>query len=314
MSKWSVIACDQHTSEPDYWDGLSEYIGDAPSTLRLMIPEAYLGRDISIQSVNAAMSDYLAGDVFREIKDSFIYVERTLPNGKVRRGLVGALNLQGNLLSTEGIVEERLPARIAVRRSAPLEMPHAMIFSHENLFDTVQKHEQLYDFELNAGGGHIIGYRADADTSCITELAVGDGNHSIAAAKRCGDGSALAELVDINDDAIEFEPIHRVVFGCDTGCLDEKIIRMDSVAEADDFCRNYIARHGGYIDYIHDDETAISMSEKDGCFAVLLPPFDKSRLFDDIRNNGAYPKKSFSIGHASDKRYYLECRKININD
>ena len=311
MSKWSVIACDQHTSEIEYWDGLSEYIGDAPSTLHMMIPEAYLGRNISSESINNVMRNYLSSSVFREIRDSFIYIERTLSNGKIRRGLIGALNLHGNILATEGIVEERLPARIEVRKAAPLEMPHAMVFTHDDVFSTVEKHEKLYDFSLNSGGGTIVGWSCTADTSMIKELAVGDGNHSIAAAKKCGDDYMLVEMVNILDDAIEFEPIHRVVFDTDTSCLSEKLFHMDTVSEAEEFCKEHIHKHGGYIDYIHDDETAIAMSKQDNAFAVLLPPFDKAKLFDDVKKYGPYPKKSFSIGHASDKRYYLECRKLN---
>ena len=307
MPKWSVIACDQHTSEPEYWDGLDTYIGGAPSTLRMIMPEAYLGRDLGYENINAAMRSYLDGNVFREIKNSMIYVERRLSNGKTRKGLVGALNLKENVLTTEGVVQERLPARIAIRKAAPLEIPHAMIFTCEDVFSTVQKGEMLYDFELNNGGGHIKGWLAEADTGRITKLAIGDGNHSIAAAKRCGDETALAELVDINDEAIDFEPIHRVIFGTKHA----EPVYMDTVAEAEAFCRDYTAKHGGTVDYIHDDSTALQLGSGENSLAVILPPFDKQRLFDDIEKYGPYPKKSFSIGHSNDKRYYLECRKIN---
>lgn len=307
MTKWSVIACDQHTSEPEYWNGLDEQIGDAPSTLRMIVPEAYLDREIDAGKINNAMQEYLAGGVFRELKDSLIYIERTLSNGAMRRGLVGAVDLNGKVLATEGIVEERLPARIAVREKAPLELPHAIVFTRDDVFKTVEKGELLYDFDLNNGGGHITGWLADADTGLIKSLAIGDGNHSLAAARLCGDGTALVELNDIRDDAIEFEPIHRVIFNSRS----RECVHIDSVAEADEFCSDYIAKHGGYVDYIHNDETAMKLGREEGCVAVILPAVDKNRLFDDIEKNGPYPKKSFSTGHADDKRYYLECRKIN---
>lgn len=311
MQKWSVIACDQHTSEPEYWDSLGRYIGNAPSTLHMMLPEAYLDREISYATINNTMSEYLANGVFREIKDALIYVERTLPNGKVRKGLVGAVNLHEEILATEDIVESRLPARVSIRKAAPLELPHILVFCQEDIFSSVKLGELVYDFDLNSDGGHIRGYLADADLSILSKLAIGDGNHSLAAAKKCGDHYALAELLDINDPAVEFYPIHRVLFDTDTSFLDEKIMHMDDVAECESFCKDYVAKHGGYIDYIHDDETAIAMGSAERCAAVLLPAFDKTKLFDDIESFGPYPKKSFSIGHSSDKRYYLECRKIN---
>lgn len=310
MEKWAVIACDQHTSEPEYWNRLDEFIGDSPSTLRLMLPEAFLSGN-SRGDINAYMHQYLNGGVFRNIEDSFIYVERTLKSGKVRKGLVGALNLSeyGNSVkATEATVQDRLPPRIEIRRSAPFEMPHIMVFVEDEI--KAEKHELLYDFELNAGGGHIRGYRADSDINPL-RMAVGDGNHSLAAAQACGDRYALVEVVDINDDAVEFEPIHRVILGTDTSSLKDRIMHMDDVAEAQAFCDDYVSRHGGRIDYIHNDSTALELGLRPGNAAVMLTAFDKMNLFDDIFSRGPYPKKSFSIGHAEDKRYYLECRLRN---
>lgn len=355
MEKWSVIACDQHSSEPEYWEALSRQIAGAPSTLNLMLPEAFLNREIRTESekINAVMREYLSSGVFTEIQDSYIYVERTLSSGAVRRGLVGALELSAYdyakgsvspIRATEGTVEERLPARVAIRKSAPLEMPHVMVFADDRqdlLFSAVEKGECLYDFDLSAGGGHIRGWKvsgaaADRIDAALTALAaeaeeryagfapavlaIGDGNHSLATAKKCGDSRALVELVNINDPAITFEPIHRVLFDTDTADfiarfgssvakipLQENYARL--VSETEEFCQEYIRTHGGSIDYIHNDETAVSMGQRKNCAAVLLPPLDKTELFSCIIRNGVFPKKSFSIGHAEDKRYYLECRK-----
>lgn len=317
MTRWSVIACDQHTSEKEYWAKLDEFVGDAPSTLRLMLPEAWLDGPDMTGTINENMRSYLDSGLFRTVENSYVYVERTLPSGLVRKGIVGNLNLKEydyrkdaspRIRATEGTVESRLPARVAIRKGAALEMPHVMVFCEDNV--PVEKGELLYDFDLSMGGGHIMGWRAEADFSGVTRMAVGDGNHSLATAKLCGAEKALVEVVSINDPAVIFEPIHRVIFDTDTSYLDEKVMHFTSVSAAEDFCCDYIQKHGGYIDYIHNDDTALEMGSRDGCAAAMLTPFDKTRLFDDVFTKGAYPRKSFSMGLADDKRFYLECALI----
>ena len=358
LDKWSVIACDQHSSEPEYWDALAQYVGSAPSTLHMMLPEAYLSRNIGHEavSINCSMRNYLESGVFTEINDSYVYVERTLPSGMIRRGLVGLVDLDlydysrdsvSLIRATEGTVEERLPARVRIRAGAPLEMPHIMIFMNDpenHVFSSVEPGRLLYDFELNCGGGHLVGRQvtgAAADRidrafqQLMTEaaaryrgmspvvLAVGDGNHSLATAKKCGDRYALAEIVNINDASIVFEPIHRVLFGTDTAEFvrqfgssiaqlkkEERESYASLIAETDRFCRDYLARFGGTVDYIHNDDAAIEMGRRENCAAILLPALDKMTLFDSIARYGPFPKKSFSIGHAAEKRYYMECRRL----
>ena len=358
LEKWSVIACDQHSAEPEYWDALEQYVGSAPSTLHMMLPEAYLSRNIGqeAESINRIMRDYLESGVFTEVNDSYVFVERTLPSGMVRPGLVGLVDLDqydysrdsvSLVRATEGTVEERLPARVKIRTGAPLEMPHIMIFMNdpENyVFSSVHPGRLLYDFELNCGGGHLVGRQvtgAAADRidrafqRLIAEaaaryretapvvLAVGDGNHSLATAKKCGDRYALAEIVNINDASIVFEPIHRVLFGTDIAefvrQFGSSVARLKQeegesyaslIARTDRFCRNYLARFGGTVDYIHNDDAAIEMGRREKCAAILLPALDKTTLFDSIARYGPFPKKSFSIGHAAEKRYYMECRKL----
>ena len=356
LTKWSVIACDQHSSEPEYWDALDRFVGNAPSSLRMILPEAYLSRDISnsAASIHAVMQKYLDEELFVSLPSSYVYVERTLASGVVRKGLVGAVDLNAYdyhagsvtpIRATEGTVEGRLPPRVAVRREAPLEMPHIMIFiddPEDRVFGSLEKGELLYDFELNAGGGHLKGQRingsaADKVDAAFADLsaraaekyagmppvvmAMGDGNHSLATAKKCGDRYALAEIVNIHDPSITFEPIHRVLFGTDPsdfirkfGSSVTRFAPEDNyallISRTDEFCRDYIADHGGKVDYIHNDDAAIAMGSREGCAAILLPALDKATLFDSIVRNGSFPKKSFSIGHAEDKRYYLECRKL----
>jgi len=269
MTAWSVVACDQFTSEPEYWARAEALVGDKPSTLRLMLPEAYLGKpqaEDSTARINAAMRRYLDGGLFWTLENSYVYVERTISDGRVRRGLVGALDLEeydwspasaSPIRATEGTVEDRLPPRVKVRQDAPLEMPHIMVFiddADNAVMDAAQGGEKVYDFDLMLGGGHLAGYRVpdnarvDAAVDALSDpaalaakyglagkapaiFAMGDGNHSLATAKKCWEALkpaltparrethparfALVELVNIHDPAISFEPIHKVLFDTD---------------------------------------------------------------------------------------------------
>lgn len=393
MHRWSVVACDQFTSEPEYWQQVRAIVGDAPSTLNMMLPEAELGtKDPETESVkiNAAMQKYLDTGVFKAYPDSYIYLERRLKNGAVRRGIMGMFDLEAYdwaegthspIRATEYTVEDRLPPRIRIRRNAPLEMPHIMIFMDDPddiVFSSVIKGEKIYDFELMQDGGSIAGWLVEdnerlaraaeklGDEDILrckygTEnkaivFAMGDGNHSLAAAKRHWEEIkktlpeaerelsparyALAELVNIHDAAISFEPIHKVIFDTDPAdffaeakaffadnagegrsidlVTGEGIERLnisgltigELIGKCEDFCREYIERHGGYIDYIHGDCECVEMSQRFGCAGILLPSMEKSELFGSVMKSGPFPKKSFSIGHGNDKRYYLECRRI----
>ena len=379
MTKWSCIACDQFTAEPEYWREAECIVGSEPSTLRLMLPEAWLGvRDSAAETrkIYAAMKDYVNRGIFRTVEQSFIYVERTLPSGAVRRGLVGKLDLEcydwapGSatpVRATEGTVESRLPARVEVRRGATLEMPHIMVFidDPENaVIPSAAGGEALYDFELMLGGGHIRGSRVTGEaaerlTAALeapegsVRFAMGDGNHSLAAAKRCWEQIkrnlpeseletyparyALAEIVNIHDEAVTFEPIHRVLLETvPRGFIEEAAARLPRgkgqavtllagrremeietgmplgalVALVDELLCDWRREHGGEPDYIHGDEEARALGGKPSSVGVLLPRLEKAELFPYITEHGPYPKKSFSIGHARDKRYYLECRAI----
>ncbi len=379
MTKWSCIACDQFTAEPEYWREAERIVGSEPSTLRLMLPEAWLGvRDSAAETrkIYAAMKDYVNRGIFRTVEQSFIYVERMLPSGAVRRGLVGKLDLEcydwapGSatpVRATEGTVESRLPARVEVRRGATLEMPHIMVFidDPENaVIPSAAGGEVLYDFELMLGGGHIRGSRVTGEaaerlTAALeapegaVRFAMGDGNHSLAAAKRCWEQIkrnlpeselethparyALAEIVNIHDEAVTFEPIHRVLLETvPRGFIEEAAARLPRgkgqavtllagrremeietgmplgalVALVDELLGDWRREHGGEPDYIHGDEEARALGGKPSSVGVLLPRLEKAELFPYITEHGPYPKKSFSIGHARDKRYYLECRAI----
>jgi len=254
LRKWTVIACDQFTSDQDFWARVQNTVGDAPSTLHMILPEAWLGRvdeAARTREINQTMARYLAEDLFEEMKDSLIYVERTLRGGKVRRGVVGAIDLEqydvrpdsgSALRATERIIPSRLPARVEIRRGAALEIPHVLILiddPEEKIIERIPQMEgltQIYDFDLMEDCGHITGYRltgaeADAVAAAINALPVilvGDGNHSLVAAKMAWDEKkaglseaerlthparyALVEINNVHEASLEIEPIHRIVF------------------------------------------------------------------------------------------------------
>jgi len=385
MENWSIIACDQFSSERDYWERVSERVAGAPSTLNMIIPEAYLeetDEEKEIGKISAAMNEYISGGFLREVKDSFIYVERTQSDGRVRRGLVGVADLEdyefsgkkAAILASEGTVLERLPARIRIRRAARLELPHIMTFIDdrdaaviEPLSKITEKLPLLYDFTMMEGGGRIKGMRVsgtDAETvmkamRALYErndmlMVVGDGNHSLAAAKVYWDElkytlsdsarethparRALLEVNNVYDPAISFEAIHRVVFdtepselvkslenavprggdyqlswvsqgksgtiGISAGCIGDMLTDLQT------FLDDYVRRTGCRVDYIHGADTVKKLAGDVRCLGLILPSMDKSELFATVAQRGVFPKKSFSVGHARDKRYYLECREI----
>jgi len=406
---WSVIACDQFSSEPDYWDRVSQTAGDAPSTINMIIPEAFLGEideDESIAGISEAMDGYLKRGVLREIRDSFVYVERTLSDGRVRKGLVGAIDLEeyefsggeAAILASEGTVLERLPARIRVRRAARLELPHIITFINDSDATVIEplsaKRDELpllYDSDLMEGGGHIRGMRVSGcDAESVMEalrtlsekdrilMVIGDGNHSLAAAKvfwdelkqglresgHCGFGNsesgllesgrrefapdnhparrALVEVNNVYDPAISFEAIHRVIWCVDPRELVGELVNAlpsgdsfklqwvagkengeigvyaecigDMLAGLQKFLDGYVSRTDCRIDYIHGEDAVKQLARDERCLGIILPGMDKSGLFGTVAAGRVFPKKSFSVGHARDKRYYLECRSIKADD
>ena len=385
FEKWSVVACDQFSSEREYWERVDAFVGGEPSTLRMIIPEAYLeeiNEEEEVRKIRAAMDGYVERGVISEIKDSFIYVERTQADGRVRRGLVGTIDLddyefsgiEAPILASEGTVLDRLPARIRVRQAARLELPHIMTFINdtdatviEPLASIAADLPLLYDFELMEGGGHIKGMRVTGSAADRVKeamhvlsgknkmlMVIGDGNHSLAAAKvywdrikqDMGDKEreshparrALVEVNNVYDPAISFEAIHRVIFDTDpAGFIKEFEKAMpagsdyvlqivsgshnSSVGVAADcigdmltvmqgFLDDYVTRNGCRIDYIHGDDSTMKLAQGERCVGIIVPSMDKSELFATVETSGVFPRKAFSVGHAWDKRYYLECRVI----
>ena len=403
MEKWAVVACDQFTSQPEYWQAVENTVGDAPSTLRLILPEAKLnGPDVDsdIAAINTAMQDYLDKGVFQTLPASLIYIERTQSDGKVRHGLIGMVDLDqydftpgsGALIrATEGTVLSRIPPRVKVRQDAPIELPHVMLLIDdpdrtviEPLTAASGDMETLYDFDLQQGGGHLKGWKLsaqqmDAVADALLGLcapaemekkyglrdaaallfAVGDGNHSLATAKQCYENLkqvtpkeqwaslparyALVEVVNNHDEALQFEPIHRVLFDVKPqdfmaafkaaypnayeGKGEGHVIEMvweghDGFVTVPDpkvqlavgtlqaVIDDYLKAHGGEVDYIHGDDVTKELGSKPGNMGFLLPAMGKDQLFKTVMADGVLPRKTFSMGHAQDKRYYVEARKI----
>jgi len=411
-SKWSVLACDQYTSQPSYWEQVKKNVGDAPSTYRITLPEVYLESvDTSsmISEINENMNKYLASGLLESKGKGFVLVERVV-YGHTRRGLVVAVDLEkyeyskgskALIRATEGTVIERIPPRKMIRKNAAIETPHIMVLFDDpedivigELFENIKEFTELYDTELMQGGGNVKGWMIDskeAINNVIEKIsaierpdgmlfAVGDGNHSLASAKShwedvkldCGPNHparfALVELVNIHDAGLEFEPIHRVLFECDYidffqkferfvvengGLIEIKyfvgenaykkmrsqcdvidqlrtaqkfsfvtekasgIVIMDgtgftlTVGTLQVFIDDYLQENPSVtVDYIHGSKATIELGRKENNLSILLPGMSKFELFPAVINEGALPRKTFSMGEANEKRYYMECRKI----
>lgn len=380
FEKWAVVACDQYTSEPEYWDIVKSVAGDKPSALNVVLPEVYLSDDNSayIEKINVNMQKYLDDDIFVEYPDSLIYVERIQSDGKLRRGIVGKIDLEcydyhsgtdAQIRATEQTVLSRIPPRVEIRKNAPLELPHVMllfddvkdlIFSY--LKANIDSFKKVYDFTLMCNAGSIKGYLLDDDAkefvlgqlNSLKEqndgflFCVGDGNHSLATAKECynlnkTDASryALTEIVNIHDTALEFEPIYRVIFGVEPEVLiddfvktvgadnsvnaqkftcvyDDKIREISvkptaklAVGTLQTFLDDYIKEHSGIeIDYIHGEDSLKKLASRKNALGFIFEGMQKSELFTAVNTDGSLPRKTFSMGHADDKRFYIEARKI----
>ncbi len=389
-SKWSTIACDQFTSQPEYWEELKKFVGKEKSTLNLVLPEVYLetvDKEKEVKKINDTMEKYLKEKIF-DTYESFIYVERELAPGVIRKGIMIAVDLEAYdyapdaklpIRATERTVKERLPIRIEIRKDAKIEIPHICIFMDDRedkiLSELAAKKKsmtKLYDFDLNMNGGHVAGYLVKnskalekqinglLDKELLLEkynteeellFVVGDGNHSLATAKECWElvkkdlseeekkthpaRYALCELQNIHDEAIVFEPIHRFIGGVDETFVDflrheidgegeirlvykgvERTLFVNSdptvaIADIQKAIDKYMTKHPEmYIDYIHGDDYLLEVAQHKDGFALFMPKIEKNTLFSYVTKHGVLPRKSFSMGHAESKRYYLESRIV----
>jgi hypothetical protein len=414
--KWAVIACDQFTSEPEYWNEVEKIAGDAPSTLRLTFPEVHLegaGGDERIRGIQAAMKKYMQEGILQP-HDGFVYVERQTPHGKTRKGLMLCLDLErydynkgssSLIRATEGTIIDRLPPRIKIREGAALEFPHILVLIDdpgktviEPLTAAKEKFQKLYDFELMLGSGHLAGYAVNTESENqvvealrglakpetfsakygigkdlpVLLFAMGDGNHSLATAKAIWEKIkgetgmdhparyALVEIENVHDEALEFEPIHRVLFGLKRDIFaemqsffganykyaavengGEMIRRVDgasgphqligvvgggrqfgvieianpstnlAVGSLQSFLDPFVKNGGAEkIDYVHGGDVVERLSLQNGNAGFYLAGMSKNELFKTVILDGALPRKTFSMGEAKEKRFYMEARRI----
>ncbi|MGQ9779666.1 MAG: DUF1015 domain-containing protein [Bacillota bacterium] len=415
LFKWAVIACDQYTADEDYWRKVAALVGEAPSTLHLVLPEVYLGapdEEERIARIHQTMREYLTRGILRAVGTGFLYLERRTAFGRFRRGLLAAVDLErydyrsGSrppIRATEATVLDRLPPRVRIRRGAVLEVPHAMLLLDDPARRTVEPlaafaegKEPLYETKLMMGGGEVRGFMLDGPAAVIAFraglealassahgedsflLAVGDGNHSLAAAKvvweeiKAAGAPAdhparytLVEIVNLYDEGLVLAPIHRVVAGrgpeellqgleayfSSRGSRVEVLPARDRgeaeavrrrlaeerpgahllefihaegggviavmppphrlvVGTLQMFLDELEARGRARVDYIHGEEALAALARRPGWVGFFLPAMAKEDLFPTVRKHGVLPKKSFSLGEAEEKRFYLECRRI----
>jgi len=416
LHKWAVVACDQYTSEPEYWSSVAQEVGSAPSTLNLIFPEVYLedgDKDQRIERINAAMEEYLSQGVLEDQGQAFFLVQRHTPDASPRWGLMAALDLEqydfskdstSLIRATEGTILDRIPPRKQIRNNASIELPHIMVLIDDPEKTVIEpcaadtgSFEKVYDFDLMKNGGHITGYKildenslqriADAmhklanpeafakkyGAEDVLLFAMGDGNHSLATAKavwedikqgHSGDKDvmqhparwALVEIENIYDDGLVFEPIHRVLFNSDFNQFSSELEKIGSVeftalSSTDEVMTRVTSDHTqhiiGYVDaertgvftvknpnstiaagtaqeaidalvqleatsvdYIHGQGSTETLGRKKGNIGLFLPALDKSDFFRTVIHDGALPRKTFSMGEANEKRYYVESRKI----
>jgi len=414
--KWAVIACDQFTSEPEYWEQVKEIIGDSPSTYHMILPEVYLGTPEEknrIETTHKVMGQYLESDIFRSLND-FIYVRRRFGE-RTRRGLMVCLDLehydfnkgaQTLIRATEGTILDRLPPRIRIREKAPLECPHILVLFDDPadkvfglLDEQIESFQKVYDFDLMLGSGHLSGYAVGDDQvreQVLQNLqtlinpqkfsdkynlkpgehqpllfAMGDGNHSLATAKAIWEKIkptvgmdhparyALVEIENLHDPALDFEPIHRLIFDVkkdifdamqaywgenlkindspsqetliqivddaakpwhQIGMITQDGLKLIEVHHPEDnlpvgtlqkFLDSFLEDNGaGDIDYVHGTKVLFEKGMQSGNAGFYVPGMDKSELFKTVILDGALPRKTFSMGEAYEKRFYMECRRI----
>lgn len=403
LQSWAVVACDQFSSDREYWENEKKRCAGSESTLNMILPECYLDEsDVRVPEINKTMKEYIDKDVLGSVGTGFVYLNRSTPYAAKRSGLMVALDLENysyeigaecGVRPTEGTVLERLPVRAEIRKNAVLDLPHILVLlndSENKLFSYLEKREselkKVYDFDLADNAGHLSGALVsdDKDLEALAEIftelneagdflfAVGDGNHSLGAAKQLWNkikdetGNmdhpsryALVELENIHDAGVHFHPIHRVLFDCksddfktdllafpgvsikDTDSQKDMVGEVKSLSAEGTFALGMITaseysvitmdnkeaflaseafhkfldpwmEKGSFseIDYIHGDDVLSELSGKEGNIGFYLPPVNKSTFFSFISSRGPMPRKTFSIGEAQEKRYYLECRKL----
>jgi len=387
--KWAVIACDQFTSQMEYWDECVSMIGGGASAYDYILPEAYLHTEKEAAhgaEIAANMESFDASAM--QTFDGIIYLERTLPDGTVRRGMVGKIDLEAYsyakdsrspIRATEATILERIPPRQKIRAAAAIELPHILVLisdkPEDGIFASLKAARAdlpvVYDFDLMLGGGHVCGYGVEGTAleALMGKLAayeeknaggvvyaMGDGNHSLASAKahyealkaELGEEAAkdhparyaLCEITALEDESLVFEPIYRILLHCEEEDVAEELAKVTepgageqtvtvciggreevrhfvnpthalTVGTLQDFADGYVKSHAGVeCDYIHGEEDLRTLAKEAGRVGFIFDSLAKADLFAYVDKHGTTPRKTFSMGEARSKRYYLEARVI----
>lgn len=351
FEKFSVIAVDQFVENRKYWEDVKKFVGDSKSSLNIVFPETYLPFNAdNLQKIKNTMDEYFIDGTLKSIGECFVYVKRNTSAG-IRKGLVVAIDLEqydynknskSLIRPTELTVKERLPIRVEIRKNSSIDIPHVMLLIEDkknelfNYIDNTCVSEKIYDFNLMMDGGHIEGYKITDEekfyniAKIFEELkgkakdnllyAIGDGNHSLAAAKMCyekgiGGRYALVEIVNIYDSGLNFYPIHRVLQNVDKyEIIKELSIDMNKLPplnELQEKIDDYLEKHKeAKLEYIHGKDIAEKLGSMENNIAFIYNKFDYEKLFDTVIKYGSLCRKSFSIGKNIDKRYYLESTRI----
>ena len=374
LQKWAVVSCDQFTTDKEYWDSLRNIDETIPTTAKLVVPEVYLpleDEEGEIKKVQQEMQRYIDEKIFDAITKNAVCVQRTFPSGNKRVGIVCEIDLEeysfnladkARIRSTEKINENKVETRVKVRKGAPLELPHILIFADDaegvlipREIDASQ--EEIYSFKGQKNAGEIKGalvpskrilrgfkkYKKHMKKKYPSDdilFLVGDGNHSLVAAKICWEEIkkgltekekknhnaryALCEIVDIN--RLEtFEPINRILTNVDKAKVKEffgseqKVIdctrqagkdKIEALLDVDKKIAEFLGINPkAKKEYIYSQEE-IEKSDDKSSVVFLVPTIERSELFSYCIEHGNLPEKTFSIGIGEEKRYYLEAKRI----
>lgn len=372
LSKFSVVAVDQYAENNSYWDEVQSLVGDNVSSLNMVIPENFLLRgDKDYEKRIFAAGRYLESKDLVSCGDCFIFVKRKLGGGE-RCGLVAAFDLEqyeyepgkSNLIKvTEKTDMNRVTPRAIIREKINLELPHIFLLVNDKqnklmtYLDGISKNlDTLYDFDLMKDGGNIKGYKIDKEDvyQKIAEIlyeiyeqndkkfsfAIGDGNHSFAAAKMhyenlkksLGDQAlnhparyALAEIINLYDTSMEYEPIHRLLTNIEdkqkalseissilgTPCSSEEDLSKIDLQILQPALDTWLEKNKNvHIEYVHDKKSCAESGKDLHALALVFDKFDKDSLVKTVQENKVLVRKSFSMGRPFEKRYYLEGRLI----
>lgn len=367
VEQWAVPAPDRHPLDMAFWGRVAQTVGDAPSCLRFFVPDGLAGEDdLPLREMHENMYRALEEEKLERIGRGFVLTERSTKRG-VRYGIVAAVDLEAythvrgessEIRPAQGTDPAVVSLRLAERRGAPLEFPHTVLFYRDKRNKLVkgllqEDLEPLYDFDLMEGGGHLKGYYIDEDLAYFVAdmlpsrsepcLLAADGVEVLTAAKCFWEELkpilkaqelrshparfALVELVNLYSEAVELQPVHRLVHDveaealCDYFSRQVKCVRKGNllypslsaakaVAKTDAALAAFLRANGGKIEYVCSFDGRELLSDEVG---IVLPAIEKEDLFPAMKDGKLLPAHTFLACKDSDARYCLEGREISYD-